>query len=391
MNESANDFQDLSRIQFTPEEMQRYSRHLLMPEITLEGQKRLKAARLLCIGAGGLGSPAALYLAAAGVGTLGLVDFDRVDLSNLQRQILHGTSDVGRLKLQSARDRLMQTNPNVSLELHEERFTSANAVDLVARYDVVVDGSDNFPTRYLSNDACVWARKPNIYGSVFRFEGQSTVFAPHLRGPCYRCLFPEPPEPGSVPNCAEAGVLGVLPGIIGLIQAIEAIKLIIGLGEPLTGRLLYFDALKMAFREFAVRRDPECPVCGDSPTITEPIDYEAFCQARAAAPAPAIPTVSVHQLKDKLRDNNILLLDVREPFEYDIARIERATLLPLGQLPDRIGELPREKEIIVMCKSGARSAQATAFLREQGFPAVYNLAGGITAWATEIDPAMVRY
>src|SRR5437868_2709089 len=375
----------------TKEELQRYSRHLIMPEVTAEGQKRLKAARVLCIGAGGLGSPAALYLAAAGVGTLGLVDFDRVDLSNLQRQILHGTSDVGRPKIESARDRLMEANPNVSLDLHEERLTSANATQLVGGYDIVVDGSDNFPTRYLSNDVCVWARKPNIYGSVFRFEGQSTVFAPHLRGPCYRCLFPEPPEPGSVPNCAEAGVLGVLPGIIGLIQAIEAIKLIAGLGEPLTGRLLYFDALKMAFREFAVRRDPQCPVCGDSPAITEPIDYDAFCQARAAASPPAIPSVSVHQLKDKLRDNNILLLDVREPFEYDIARIEGATLLPLGQLADRMAELPREREIIVMCKSGARSGHATAFLQENGFRDVYNLTGGITAWATEIDPEMVRY
>ena len=391
MNKSANDGQDLSGVKFTPEEMQRYSRHMLMPEITLEGQKRLKAARVLCIGAGGLGSPAALYLAAAGVGTLALVDFDRVDLSNLQRQILHGTSDVGRSKLDSARDRLNQTNPNVKLELHEERFTSANAVDLVDAYDIVVDGSDNFPTRYLSNDVCVWAEKPNIYGSVFRFEGQATVFAPHLRGPCYRCLFPEPPEPGSVPNCAEAGVLGVLPGIIGLIQAIEAIKLITGLGDPLTGRLLYFDALKMAFREFAVRRDPHCPVCGDSPSIMEPVDYDAFCQTRSTAPAPAIPTISVHQLKEKLHDNNILLLDVREPFEFDIARIEGATLLPLGELPERVGELPRNKEIVLMCKSGARSAQATAFLQGQGFPDVYNLAGGITAWATEIDPEMVRY
>ena len=391
MNKSANDSQNLSAIRFTPEEMQRYSRHLLMPEITLQGQQRLKAARVLCIGAGGLGSPAALYLAAAGVGTLGLVDFDRVDLSNLQRQILHGTGDVGRSKLESARDRLMQTNPNVKLELHEERFTSANAPKLAAGYDIVVDGSDNFPTRYLSNDVCVWARKPNIYGSVFRFEGQSTVFAPHLRGPCYRCLFPEPPEPGSVPNCAEAGVLGVLPGVIGLIQAIEAIKLITGLGEPLTGRLLYFDALKMAFREFAVRRDPQCPVCGDSPSITEPIDYDAFCQGRPTMPAPAIRTVSVHELKDKLHDNNVLLLDVREPFEYDIARIEGATLLPLGELPQRVAELPRDKQIVVMCKSGTRSAHATAFLQDQGFRDVYNLAGGITAWATEIDPEMVRY
>src|SRR5438105_10273834 len=271
MKQSIIDDQRTSAVQLSAEELQRYSRHLIMPEVTADGQRRLKAARVLCIGAGGLGSPAALYLAAAGVGTIGIVDFDDVDLSNLQRQILHGTKDVGRSKLESARDRLRDINPDIDIELHQCRFSSENASEIVSKYDVVVDGSDNFATRYLSNDVCVFERKPNVYGSVFRFEGQSTVFAPHLRGPCYRCLFPEPPEPGSVPNCAEAGVLGVLPGIIGLIQAIEAIKFITGLGEPLTGRLLYFDALKMAFREFAVRRDRECPVCGDSPTITEPI------------------------------------------------------------------------------------------------------------------------
>jgi adenylyltransferase/sulfurtransferase len=378
-------------VQFTPEEMQRYSRHLLMPEITIEGQRKLKAARVLCIGAGGLGSPSSIYLGAAGVGTLGLVDFDRVDLSNLQRQILHGTADVGRSKLDSASDRLKQINPNVNVQLHNERFTSKNAPELVSEYDLVVDGSDNFPTRYLSNDVCVWARKPNIYGSVFRFEGQATVFAPHLRGPCYRCLFPEPPEPGTVPNCAEAGVLGVLPGIIGLIQAIEAIKLIVGLGDPLTGRLLYFDALKMSFREFAVRRDPQCPVCGESPTITEPIDYDAFCQMRPSAPTNAIRTMSVHDLKRKLQSDGILILDVREPFEYDIARIEGSKLLPLGELASRMDDLPRDKEIVVMCKSGTRSAKATAFLQQQGFQDVYNLEGGINAWAAEIDPEMQQY
>ena len=388
-NSSKN--QDASKIAFSPEEMQRYSRHLLMPEITIEGQKRLKAARVLCIGAGGLGSPSTLYLAAAGVGTLGLVDFDRVDLSNLQRQILHGTSDVGRSKLESARDRLAQTNPNVKVNLHEDRFTSKNAQSLVNDYDIVVDGSDNFPTRYLSNDVCVWAKKPNIYGSVFRFEGQATVFAPHLRGPCYRCLFPEPPEPGTVPNCAEAGVLGVLPGVIGLIQAIEAIKLIVGLGEPLTGRLLYFDALKMGFREFAVRRDTGCPVCGDSPAITEPIDYDAFCQARGPVVQPRIPTVSVHELKRKIDGGEVMILDVREPFEYDIARIEGSTLMPLDEVPDRFDELPRNREIVLMCKSGARSARATEFLLTQGFTAVFNLEGGITAWASEIDREMTRY
>lgn len=391
MNKSVINEDLALRVEFSAEEMQRYSRHLLMPEITQEGQRRLKAARVLCIGAGGLGSPATLYLAAAGVGTLGLVDFDRVDLSNLQRQILHGTADVGRPKLESARDRLMQVNPNVKIELHPKRFTSANALGIVRQYDAVVDGSDNFPTRYLSNDVCVWSGKPNIYGSVFRFEGQSTVFAPHLRGPCYRCLFPEPPEPGSVPNCAEAGVLGVLPGIIGLIQAIEAIKLIVGLGDSLTGRLLYFDALKMTFREFAVRRDPQCPVCGDSPTITEPIDYDAFCQSRTLAQEPAVPAISVQELSRKLKHDRVLVLDVREPFEYDIARIDGSTLVPLGELPDRVGELPRDRQIVVMCKTGVRSAEAITFLQQEGFRDVYNLDGGITAWAKEIDPDMARY
>src|SRR3954468_10788973 len=381
----------LSDVALTKEELQRYSRHLIMPEVTVEGQKRLKAARVLCIGAGGLGSPAALYLAAAGVGRLGLVDFDRVDLSNLQRQILHGTKDVGRSKLESARDRLRDLNPKIGIELHESRFSSRNAAGLVEQYDVVVDGSDNFPTRYLSSDVCVWARKPNVYGSVFRFEGQATVFAPHLRGPCYRCLFPEPPEPGTVPNCAEAGVLGVLPGIIGLLQAIEAIKLIVGLGEPLTGRLLYFDALKMGFREFAVRRDSECPVCGNSPSITQPVDYDAFCGLRQEAASQAIPTMSVHDLSQRLNDQDIVVIDVREPFEYDIARIDTAQLIPLGELAERVDELPRDKQIVVMCKTGARSASATAFLRQQGFSNVYNLQGGITAWAMEIDPEMPTY
>src|SRR5205809_2367999 len=281
--------------QFSPEELQRYSRHLIMPEVTLDGQRRLKTARVLGIGAGGLGSPVALYLAAAGVGKIGIVDFDNVDLSNLQRQILHGTKDIGRAKLESARDRLRDINPEIEIELHNCRFSSENATELVSGYDVVVDGSDNFPTRYLSNDVCVFARRPNVYGSVFRFDGQSTVFAPHLGGPCYRCLFPEPPAPGTVPSCAEAGVLGVLPGIIGMVQAIEAIKLILGVGETLVGRLLHFDALKMKFREFNVRRDPQCPVCGDAPTITAPIDYEQFCGIAADLPA-----ISVQDLKRKL-------------------------------------------------------------------------------------------
>jgi adenylyltransferase/sulfurtransferase len=375
----------------TKDEQLRYSRHLLMPEVGMEGQKRLKAARVLCIGAGGLGSPSALYLAAAGIGKIGIVDPDEVDLSNLQRQILHGTKDVGRKKVESARDRLLEMNPHIDIELHECRFSSENALDLVSGYDVVVDGSDNFPTRYLSNDACVWAQKPNVYGSVFRFDGQATVFAPHLGGPCYRCLFPEPPEPGTVPNCAEAGVLGVLPGIIGLVQAIETIKLVLGLGETLVGRLLHFDALKMKFREFNVRRDPQCPVCGNQPTITEPIDYEQFC-GTGGPTADAVPAISVHDLKQKMKTNGtVTIVDVREPFEYEIARIEGSKLIPLGDLPDRLDELDRDRYTVVHCHSGMRSAQAVQFLRREGFVNVFNLEGGIAAWSEEIDPKVPKY
>jgi molybdopterin/thiamine biosynthesis adenylyltransferase/rhodanese-related sulfurtransferase len=386
--------QRAAKSELSNEELTRYSRHLIMPEVTIDGQRRLKAARVLCIGAGGLGSPAALYLAAAGVGTLGLVDNDDVDLTNLQRQILHGTKDVGRKKLESARDRLRDANPNIEIELHDARFTSANAQELVARYDIVVDGSDNFPTRYLSNDVCVWARKPNVYGSVFRFDGQSTVFAPHLGGPCYRCMFPEPPPAGTVPSCAEAGVLGVLPGIIGMIQATEAIKLILGVGESLVGRLLLFDALKMKFREFNLRRDPQCPVCGEKPTITSPIDYEEFCgmNARSKAVSGAIPTVSVSDLKSKIDQKiPVVILDVREQFESDIARIEGAKLIPLDELPDRLGELNRDAEIVAHCHSGVRSATAVEFLQRNGFTRAFNLEGGIDAWAEKIDPAMARY
>src|SRR5438874_12774385 len=308
-----------SAMQLSPAELQRYSRHLMMPEVTPDGQRRLKAARILCIGAGGLGSPAALYLAAAGVGTIGIVDFDDVDLSNLQRQILHGTKDVGRSKLESARDRLRDINPHIESELHQCRFSSENASEIVSEYDVVVDGSDNFATRYLSNDVCVFEKKPNVYGSIFRFEGQATVFAPHLGGPCYRCLFPEPPEPGTIPNCAEAGVLGVLPGIVGSTQALEAIKLILGKGESLVGRLLHFDALKMKFRELNLRRDPQCPVCGEHPTIFEPIDYEIFCGAHADQ---TLPSISVQELKRKMdAREEFELIDVREIFEHEIARI----------------------------------------------------------------------
>jgi molybdopterin/thiamine biosynthesis adenylyltransferase/rhodanese-related sulfurtransferase len=371
------------------EELQRYSRHLIMPEVTSEGQNRLKAARVLCIGAGGLGSPAALYLAAAGVGTLGIVDFDDVDLSNLQRQILHGTKDIGRGKLESARDRLHDINPQIEIELHKCRFSSENASHLVARYDVVVDGSDNFPTRYLSNDVSVFAHKPNVYGSVFRFEGQTTVFAPHLGGPCYRCLFPEPPPPESVPNCAQAGVLGVLPGIIGMLQAIETLKLILGIGEPLVGRLLHFDALKVKFRELNLRRDPQCPVCGENPTIFSPIDYEQFCGMRDEE---AIPDMSPHELKRRMDAGEPFeLIDVREPFEYEIARIDGAKLIPLGEITERLDELNGDQLIIVHCHSGKRSAQAVGLLQQHGFTKVHNLEGGIDAWSDQIDPSVPKY
>src|SRR5436189_3015687 len=388
MKPSIIDDERSNAMQLSDEELQRYSRHLMMPEVTPDGQRRLKAARVLCIGAGGLGSPAALYLAAAGVGTIGIVEFDDVDLSNLQRQILHGTKDVGRAKLESARDRLSDINPKIDIELHRCRFTSENASDLVAHYDVIVDGSDNFPTRYLSNDVCVFAHKPNVYGSVFRFEGQTTVFAPHLDGPCYRCLFPEPPPPDTVPNCAQAGVLGVLPGIIGMLQAIEAIKLIAGIGESLVGRLLHFDALKVKFRELNLRRDPKCPVCGENPTIFSPIDYEQFCGARDEA---AIPTMSANELKQKMDAREPFeLIDVRETFEYEIARIDGARLIPLGEIAERADELPRDRPIVVHCHSGRRSAEAVRLLQQRGFGNIYNLEGGIDAWSDQIDPCVPK-
>jgi molybdopterin/thiamine biosynthesis adenylyltransferase/rhodanese-related sulfurtransferase len=389
MNRSIIDDERSGAMRLNIDELQRYSRHLIMPEVTSEGQSRLKAARVLCIGAGGLGSPAALYLAAAGVGTIGIVDFDDVDLSNLQRQILHGTKDIGRGKLESARDRLHDINPQIELELHECRFSSENAPQLVPRYDVIVDGSDNFPTRYLSNDVCVFARKPNVYGSVFRFEGQTTVFAPHLGGPCYRCLFPEPPPPESVPNCAQAGVLGVLPGIIGMLQAIETLKLILGIGEVLVGRLLHFDALKVKFRELNLRRDPQCPVCGENRTIFAPIDYEQFCGVRDEG---TIPEISPHELKQRMDAGEPFeLIDVREPFEYEIARIEGAKLIPLGEIAQRLDDLEREQPIIVHCHSGKRSAQAVRLLQQRGFAKVYNLGGGIDAWSEQIDPNVPQY
>lgn len=396
MTNSIIDPSRLERIEFSNDEIARYSRHLIMPEVTLEGQKRLKAASVLCIGAGGLGSPIALYLAAAGIGRMGLVDADIVDFSNLQRQILHGTKDVGRKKLNSARDRIREINPNVQVDLHDTYFRSDNAKELVAPYDIVIDGTDNFPTRYCSNDVCVLLKKPNIYGSIFRFDGQCTVFAPHLGGPCYRCMFPEPPPPGMVPSCAEGGVLGVLPGIIGVMQAIEAIKLIMGLGESLIGRLVHFDALKLKFREFKLRRDPKCPICGENPTIKELIDYEQFCGIPQAAAVEAaeepIPVISVQELKRKLdAKEKFELVDVREPFEYDICRIPGSKLIPLGELASRMSELDSADEIVLQCKSGARSAKALKLLREAGFSKLNNLEGGIAAWADEVDPSMPKY
>ena len=383
-------------IEFSNDEIARYSRHLIMPEVTLEGQKKLKAAKVLCIGTGGLGSPIALYLAAAGVGTLGLVDCDTVDYSNLQRQILHGTKDVGRKKILSARDRIKDVNPNVQVVLHDTFFLAENAREIVEGYDIVIDGTDNFPTRYLSNDICVFLKKPNIYGSIFRFDGQVTVFAPHLGGPCYRCLYPEPPPPGMVPSCAEGGVLGVLPGIIGVIQAIEAVKLICGIGEPLIGRLLHFDALKMKFREFKVRKDPQCPVCSENPTITELIDYDTFCGIPQAAAAEAaelpVPEISVEELKRKQdAGEKFVLLDVREPYEYDIARIPGSKLIPLGELHSRLSELDTADEIVIHCKSGYRSSNALRELQAAGFSKLWNVEGGILAWADRVDPAVAKY
>ena len=386
----------LKNIDFSNDEIARYSRHLIMPEVTLEGQKRIKAASVLCIGTGGLGSPIALYLAAAGIGRLGLIDFDVVDFSNLQRQILHGTDDVGRKKLNSAKDRIKATNPNVQVDLHDCMFRSENAMQIVQDYDIVVDGTDNFPTRYLSNDVCVLAKKPNVYGSIFRFDGQCTVFAPHLGGPCYRCMFPEPPPPGMVPSCAEGGVLGVLPGIIGVLQAIEAIKLIIGIGDSLIGRLVSFDALKLRFREFKIRKDPKCPICGDHPTIHELIDYDQFCgipQADAeTAKEMDVPTISATELRAKLdRKEKFVLVDVREPFEYDICNIPGSKLIPLGELPARLSELDSADDIVLHCKVGARSAKALRVLQEAGFRKLSNLRGGIDAWADEVDPSVPKY
>ena len=371
----------------TPRERERYSRHLLLPEVGEEGQRRLKRARVLCVGAGGLGSPAALYLAAAGVGTLGIVDFDVVDFSNLQRQIIHGTADVGRSKLESAQARIEALNPEVRVEAFDAHFSVTNAKALVEAFDVVVDGTDNFPARYLVNDACVMYGRPNAWGSIFRFEGQASVFAAP-GGPCYRCLHPEPPPAGLVPSCAEAGVLGVLPGIIGTIQATEALKLILGIGDPLIGRFLVYDALKMRFRELKLPKDPDCPVCGVHPTITSLRAAAASCDVRSAAQ----PSLTVRELKARLDAGQPpLILDVREPSEAAICRLPGSRLIPLGELPRRLDEVDRAAEIVVYCKSGGRSERAVALLREKGYARTFNLTGGILRWINEIDPTMPRY
>lgn len=384
----------IDNVTLSKDEILRYSRHLIMPEVGMEGQLKLKQAKVLCIGAGGLGSPLALYLAAAGVGKLGMVDFDVVDYTNLQRQILHGTSDVGRSKLESAAATLEEINPNVELVRHETRLTSANALELFADYDIVADGTDNFATRYLVNDACVLTGKPNVYGSIFRFEGQASVFATR-EGPCYRCLYPEPPPPGLVPSCAEGGVLGVLPGIVGAIQALETIKLVIGKGEPLIGRLLLFDALGLKFRELKLRKNPECPACGLHPTIDHLIDYDEFCGIRGqeetntVSQIPEITPIELKKMIDERRD--FRLVDVREPHEYDICSIPGSLLIPLGDVPARMNELDSAQEIVVHCRSGARSARAVEFLRKAGFSRIHNLKGGILAWSDQVDPSVPKY
>jgi sulfur-carrier protein adenylyltransferase/sulfurtransferase len=379
--------------ELTPDELSRYSRHLILPEVGMEGQRRLKAAKVLCVGAGGLGSPLAFYLAAAGIGTLGLLDFDVVDASNLQRQIIHSTKDIGRKKLDSAEEKLTALNPALNVVKHETMLTSANALEILKDYDIVADGTDNFPTRYLVNDACVLLGKPNVYGSIFRFEGQATVFA-YPGGPCYRCLYPEPPPPGLVPSCAEGGVLGILPGTVGLIQATETVKLILGIGEPLVGRLLLYDALAMRFRELKLRRNPECPVCGDRPTIRELIDYQEFCGIpnQPHEPAPAEGDIEPAEVKAKMdRGDKFVLIDVREPHEYQICSIPNAKLIPLGDLPKRVNELNSADEIVAHCKSGMRSAKAVEFLKQSGFRKVRNMKGGILAWSDKVDPTVPKY
>jgi len=382
-------------VELNNDEIRRYSRHLILPEVGLAGQKKIRAASVLCIGAGGLGSPIAMYLAAAGIGKLGIVDFDDVELSNLQRQLLHGTQDVGRPKTESAQETLRRLDPHVEVVLHNTRLTSQNALDLLRPYDIVVDGTDNFPTRYLTNDACVLLGKPNVYGSIFRFEGQASVFAPRLGGPCYRCLYPEPPPPGMVPSCAEGGVLGVLPGIIGVIQATEILKLVLGKGTSLMGRLLLFDALEMKFHELKLRRDPQCPICGEHPSITKLIDYDMFCGiSPQVSPTAMNPDeVTVQEMKRALDDPSlgIKVIDVREANECQIARIEGVPLVPLSELAQRFAELDPKQSYYIHCKMGGRSMQALQFLRQQGFQHVKSVKGGINAWSVEIDPSVPRY
>jgi adenylyltransferase/sulfurtransferase len=381
--------------ELTTDDLSRYSRHLILPEVGMEGQRKLKAARVLCVGTGGLGSPLAFYLAAAGIGTLGLVDFDVVDASNLQRQIIHSTQDIGRKKLDSAAEKLNALNPALNVVKHETMLSSANAMEILKDYDVVADGTDNFPTRYLVNDACVLLGKPNAYGSIFRFEGQASVFATK-EGPCYRCLYPEPPPPGLVPSCAEGGVLGILPGLVGVIQATEVIKLILGKGSPLIGRLLLVDALGMRFRELKLRKNPECPVCGDNPTVKELIDYQHFCgivpeSKEEKAVKNGIPQLSVKELKQRIdAGEDVFILDVREPYEYQIAQIG-GRLIPQNDVPQRLGEIPRDREIVVQCKSGGRSQRIAEFLKQSGYSQVVNLAGGILAWSDQIDPKVQKY
>ena len=379
--------------ELTHEEIARYSRHLILPEVGMEGQLKLKQAKVALIGAGGLGAPLGLYLAAAGVGRVGLVDFDVVDASNLQRQVIHGTADIGRKKLDSAADRMRGINPHIAIDKFDTGLTSENALEILRDYDLVVDGTDNFPTRYLVNDACVLLKKPNVYGSVFRFEGQATVFA-YEDGPCYRCLYPEPPPPGLVPSCAEGGVLGILPGVIGLIQATEAVKIILGIGETLKNRLLLYDALAMRFRELKLRRDVDCPVCGERPTVTKLIDYQEFCGVKPmnAEPAASSDAIDAVELREKLaRGDDFVLLDVREPHEYQIARIPGSRLIPLGELSKHLSELDRDAEIVAHCKGGGRSQQAFDLLKANGFRHVRNMTGGITAWSERVDPAVPKY
>ncbi|MDE2682086.1 MAG: molybdopterin-synthase adenylyltransferase MoeB [Verrucomicrobiota bacterium] len=380
-------------VELSNEEISRYSRHLILPEVGMAGQKKLKATSVLCIGTGGLGSPISMYLAAAGIGKIGIVDFDVVDFSNLQRQIAHGTADVGRPKVDSGKETINSINPEVEVVVHETRLSADNAMEIIEPYDIVVDGTDNFPTRYLTNDACVLLKKPNVYGSIFRFEGQASVFAPELGGPCYRCLYPEPPPPGMVPSCAEGGVLGVLPGIIGCIQATEILKLALGKGTPLVNRLLLFNALDMKFRELKLRRDPKCPICGDNPTITELIDYEEFCGIGLEPDDPEQhpDEVTVQQMKEALAGTDIAVVDVREHDEAEIAKIDGVPMIPLSELPQRFTELNPNQTIYLHCKMGVRSLKAVDFLKQQGFKYCKSVAGGINAWAEEIDPGVPRY